>query len=356
MLHLPLSPIRGTGRRNHPLGFSIDGNIKYVVLGKSPKCQSHHRHHYPRATWIPLPQYHLPLLELLCRTQRILNENARYLKIDSRPCPHSGELKAWYAFHGVRHRLAFVSRSTSGPTASVNTFRMSQKELEKGPVSDSAGTPSIQGEDAIIQPASQRSEEPDIEKPPFVFTTTQTKHNEEAFADDDPRIKGIPAYVRRVVSLHDDPTLPTITFRYFLLSILFIVPGAFLSQMSYYRTTYAPYSVFFVQIASSYVGVWLAATIPAWTVRVPFTKWAFNLNPGPFGVKEHVLVTISAASGATYNLGYTPISMAELYFNTTVNPAVAIFFMWTIVWTGYSYAALARQFLIYDPQYIWFQS
>jgi hypothetical protein len=48
--------------------------------------------------------------------------------------------------------------------------------------------------------------------------------------------------------------------------------------------------------------------------------------------------------------------MAELYFNERIHPAVAIFFMWGIVWTGYSFAAIARQFLIYDPQYPWFQA
>ena len=96
--------------------------------------------------------------------------------------------------------------------------------------------------------------------------------------------------------------------------------------------------------------------LPAWRLRVPFTRWGFDLNPGPFSVKEHVLIVLTAASGATYNLGYTPISMAELYFNETVHPAVAIFFMWGIVWTGYSFAAIARQFLIYDPLYPWFQA
>lgn len=176
------------------------------------------------------------------------------------------------------------------------------------------------------------------------------------FGDDDPALRDIPWHVRRVVSLHDDPTLPTITFRYFILSFLFITPGAFLAQMAQYRTTYAPYSIFFVQIGANYVGDWMGRSLPAWEVRVPFTKRSFNLNPGPFSVKEHVLVTITAASGATYNLAWTPISLSELYFGHKINPAVAMFFMWAVVWTGYSYAALARQFLIYDPQYPWFQA
>ncbi|CAG9936221.1 unnamed protein product [Clonostachys rosea f. rosea IK726] len=210
--------------------------------------------------------------------------------------------------------------------------------------------------DELPQPISHEPQEDDIEKPPFLFTSQASGESEEALDSDDPRLKDIPAYVRRVVSFTDDPELPTLTFRYFVLTILFVIPGAFLSMMSHYRTTYAPYSVFFVQIASSYAGVWLHQILPAWNIKVPFTPWVFNLNPGPFSVKEHVLITISAASGATYNLGYTPVSMAELYFGQRINPAIAIFFMWGIVWTGYSFAAIGRQFLIYDPQYPWFTS
>lgn len=198
----------------------------------------------------------------------------------------------------------------------------------------------------------------DIEQPPFLFTvkSNPSDGSEEAIPEDDPRVSSLPPYVRRVVSLTDDPDLPVITFRYFVLALLFVIPGAFLSMMSHFRTTAAPYSIFFVQIASSYLGDWWAKTLPAWRIGIPGTRFGFSLNPGPFSVKEHVLIVLTAASGATYNLGYTPISMAELYFNETVHPAVAIFFMWGIVWTGYSFAAIARQFLIYDPQYPWFQA
>ncbi|RKF79772.1 Oligopeptide transporter 8 [Golovinomyces cichoracearum] len=179
---------------------------------------------------------------------------------------------------------------------------------------------------------------------------------DNGWSDDHPAIKDLPLSVRRVVSLEDDPTLPTLTFRYFLLTCFFVIPGAFLSQMSHYRTTYAPYSVFFVQIASNYAGIWLAKVLPAWYIKIPFTKYGFNLNPGPWSVKEHVLVTLSAASGATYNLAYAPVSIAELYFGQKINPLIAIVFMWSVVWTGYSFAAISRQFLLYDPQYPWFQA
>ncbi|KAI1140558.1 OPT superfamily oligopeptide transporter [Hypoxylon sp. FL0543] len=174
--------------------------------------------------------------------------------------------------------------------------------------------------------------------------------------EDDPEISQIPLEVRRVVSLHDDTTLPTLTFRYFLLSVIFVIPGAFLSAMNSFRTTYAPYSVFFVQIASNYFGLWLARVLPSRQVRIPFTNQTFSLNPGPWSVKEHVLITVTAASGATGNLATGPIALGDLYFNTRIHPAAAIFFMWSIDAIGYAFAAIARQVLLYEPAYPWFQA
>ena len=100
--------------------------------------------------------------------------------------------------------------------------------------------------------------------------------------ENDPEIAELPPYVRRVVTLHDDTSLFTLTFRYFVVSTLFVVPGAFLSQMNTYRTLYAPYSVFFVQIASNYVGPWLAKVLPKKQIRIAFTRFSFSLNPGPW--------------------------------------------------------------------------
>lgn len=177
----------------------------------------------------------------------------------------------------------------------------------------------------------------------------------EEVAHDDPEIAQLPLIVRQMVSLEDDPTLPTITFRYFALAVFFVVPGAFLSQMSHFRTTQAPYSIFFVQIACHYAGHFLADVLPAWQIKLPF-GYSFNLNPAPWSIKEHVLVTLTAASGATYNLAYTPISMAELFYDTKINAGVAIFFMMAIVWVGYAIAAIARTMLLWEPEYIWPQA
>lgn len=170
--------------------------------------------------------------------------------------------------------------------------------------------------------------------------------------DDD--LAELPQVVREIVPLEDDPTVPVVTFRYFVLALIFIIPGAFIDTMNSFRTTSAAYSIFFVQIAGHWCGKWLARVLPARNVRLGLLK--FNLNPGPWSIKETALLTITANSGATGNLATNGISLAQLHFNETVHPITAICFMFAIVFVGYAYAAIAKDVLLYDPQFTWPQA
>ncbi|KAI5294253.1 hypothetical protein KEM52_004367, partial [Ascosphaera acerosa] len=133
-------------------------------------------------------------------------------------------------------------------------------------------------------PAKRESESPQSTDDIEVGKIESEK--EEDLPDD---LKDIPRAVRDTVNFEDDPNERCLTFRYFILVFIFIPLGAFVSQMTLYRTTQATFSVFFVQVASYYLGVALANSLPSWEIRVPFTKWSFNTNPGPWGMKEHVL-------------------------------------------------------------------
>ncbi|OQE27350.1 hypothetical protein PENSTE_c004G05557 [Penicillium steckii] len=235
----------------------------------------------------------------------------------------------------------------------LGVFRRRNQGITNGDSDSSEGTITENKSPSSVPEGIEMSGDkvPDSEK----VQVSETLAIEEE-SHDDPEIAALPLQVRQLINLKDDPTLPTITFRYFVLSAIFVIPGAFLSQLSYFRTTSAKYSVFFVQIACHYAGHFLARTLPAWNIRIPATNWGFSLNPGPWSIKEHVLVTITAASGASYNLGYAPIVLAELWYGERIQPAVALFFMLAIVWIGYAFAALARQILLPDPDYIWPQA
>lgn len=165
--------------------------------------------------------------------------------------------------------------------------------------------------------------------------------------------------VRETVPLHDDVTVPVLTFRVVLLATLFIVPGAFIDTINAFRTTSAAYLIFFVQIASHAVGLWMAKTLPKKRIQLAVfgRKLAsFHMNPGPWSIKETALVTIAAKSGATGNLATNSLALVEIFFDHRVPAAAALAFMWAIVYAGYSYAAIAKNVVSYDPKFQWPQT
>jgi len=106
--------------------------------------------------------------------------------------------------------------------------------------------------------------------------------------------------VRMTVPPTDDPTLPVWTFRMWTLGLLSCVLMSFLNQFFSYRTEPIVVTQITVQVASLPLGHLLARVLPARRFRAPALLGGgeFSLNPGPFNVKEHVLITIFANSGA----------------------------------------------------------
>lgn len=103
--------------------------------------------------------------------------------------------------------------------------------------------------------------------------------------------------VELTVPKTDDPSMPILTFRMWFLGIVSCVALSFVNQFFWYRTEPLSVSSIAVQIAVVPIGHLMAKTLPN---RVLFkdTWFEFTLNPGPFNVKEHVLITIFANSGA----------------------------------------------------------
>ncbi|KAF8379767.1 hypothetical protein HHK36_029216 [Tetracentron sinense] len=103
--------------------------------------------------------------------------------------------------------------------------------------------------------------------------------------------------VALTVPTTDNPTLPVLTFRTWVLGIVSCVVLSFLNQFFWYRKQPLLVTAISAQIAVVPFGHLMGSTI---TDRVFFknTRWEFTLNPGPFNVKEHVLITIFANAGA----------------------------------------------------------
>ncbi|KAL0366346.1 UNVERIFIED_CONTAM: Oligopeptide transporter 4 [Sesamum radiatum] len=112
--------------------------------------------------------------------------------------------------------------------------------------------------------------------------------------------------VRLTVPVTDDPTLPVWTFRMWVLGLLSCVLLSFLNQFFSYRREPLIITQITVLVASLPVGRFMAAVLPTtkWVVRVPgLGTREFSLNPGPFNIKEHVLISIFANAGSAFGNG-----------------------------------------------------
>ncbi|XP_077237616.1 oligopeptide transporter 1-like isoform X2 [Tasmannia lanceolata] len=158
--------------------------------------------------------------------------------------------------------------------------------------------------------------------------------------------------VRLTVPIDDDPTMPVLTFRTWILGVISCALLAFLNQFFGYRQNPIFISSVPVQIVVLPIGKLMAATLPSKPIRVPMTKWAFSMNPGPFNIKEHVLITIFANCGAgtVYAVGIITAVMA--FYKRSLNRGAALLLVQTTQLLGYGWAGLFRKFLI-DSPYMW---
>uniref|UniRef100_A0A5B6YLK9 Putative oligopeptide transporter 1-like n=1 Tax=Davidia involucrata TaxID=16924 RepID=A0A5B6YLK9_DAVIN len=161
--------------------------------------------------------------------------------------------------------------------------------------------------------------------------------------------------VRLTVPTTDDPSLPALTFRTWVLGLLSCTVLAFLNQFFGYRQNQLYISSVSAQIVVLPLGKLMAATLPSKPIPVPLTKWSFSLNPGPFNLKEHVLITIFANSGSNSVYAVNIITIVKAFYHRNLHPLAAFFLSQTTQMLGYGWAGVFRRFLV-DSPYMWWPS
>lgn len=114
----------------------------------------------------------------------------------------------------------------------------------------------------------------------------------------------LPEEVRRTVANTDDHTLPVWTFRMWFLGLLSCALLSFLNQFFAYRTEPLIITQITVQVATLPIGRFMAAVLPKTKFQIPgLGSQTFSINPGPFNMKEHVLISIFANAGTAFGSG-----------------------------------------------------
>ncbi|XP_028790704.1 oligopeptide transporter 6-like [Neltuma alba] len=160
--------------------------------------------------------------------------------------------------------------------------------------------------------------------------------------------------VELTVPKTDDPTMPVLTFRMWVLGIVSCVLLSFVNQFFWYRKQPLSVSSVCIQIAVVPIGHLMAKTLPARSVFKD-TRFEFSLNPGPFNIKEHVLITIFANCGAGSVYATHILTAVKLLYKRKLTFLPALLVMLTTQVLGFGWAGLFRKFLV-EPAEMWWPS
>ncbi|XP_031492256.1 oligopeptide transporter 3 [Nymphaea colorata] len=163
--------------------------------------------------------------------------------------------------------------------------------------------------------------------------------------------------VALVVPETDDPKLPVMTFRAWFLGTAACLFLIFMNTFFTYRTQPLTISAILAQIVVLPLGRFMAATLPE--RRFSVMGYGFSLNPGPFNIKEHVIITIFANCGVSYGGGdaYSigAITVMKAYYKQTLNFFCGLLIVLTTQVLGYGWAGLLRKYLV-EPAEMWWPS
>ncbi|KAI3725622.1 hypothetical protein L1987_65413 [Smallanthus sonchifolius] len=163
--------------------------------------------------------------------------------------------------------------------------------------------------------------------------------------------------VRLTVSTTDDPSLPVWTFRMWFLGILSCVILSFLNTFFSYRTEPLIISMISVQVATLPIGRFMAVVLPE--KKFSALGFEFSLNPGPFNMKEHVLISIFANAGSAFGSGSAyAVSIVDI-IRAFYHRKISFMASWILVITtqvlGYGWAGVLRKYVV-EPAQMWWPS
>ncbi|KAI8370873.1 OPT family small oligopeptide transporter [Choanephora cucurbitarum] len=170
--------------------------------------------------------------------------------------------------------------------------------------------------------------------------------NEDVYQEDSPIEE-----VRSSIPPTDDTTLPTATFRSWFWGIVFSAAISFTNQFFWFRANPLTIKVIVVQLLAFPAGILTEKILPDFTI--PLGRFSFSLNPGPFSVKEHVLITVMANAAATSFDAIDIIVVQKLYYGQDWGFGGGILLVLTTSLLGFGFAGILRRFLVRPAAMVW---
>ncbi|KAL2011109.1 hypothetical protein VTN00DRAFT_3827 [Thermoascus crustaceus] len=162
--------------------------------------------------------------------------------------------------------------------------------------------------------------------------------------------------VRAVVPEVDDPGMPVNTLRMWILGVIFTILGSGINQFFSLRYPSVHIVSLVAELLAYPCGVFLAKTIPTWTLNLgPLGSWCINPD-NHFNIKEHaVIVVMSNVSFGYGSADATSIIQASSseFYNFGLQAGFSVLVVLCAQLLGFGVAGLASPWLVEPGSIIW---
>ncbi|KAL4803244.1 OPT oligopeptide transporter protein-domain-containing protein [Aspergillus unguis] len=169
----------------------------------------------------------------------------------------------------------------------------------------------------------------------------------------DKDLNGIDSLLRAagIDTVEDDPTEPVLALRMFVLGIVFCIVASGLNTLYTLRNPSITISASVVLLLAYPLGKLWEKTIPSWTV--PLGLWSFNLNPGPFNTKEHVLIYVMSNLSVYVRLGADVLTEQQKFYGYSAGFGFQFCITLATFLIGFCLAGLCRSIAVVPRELIW---
>ncbi|KAF8656479.1 hypothetical protein AX16_002530 [Volvariella volvacea WC 439] len=162
---------------------------------------------------------------------------------------------------------------------------------------------------------------------------------------------------RFVVDIRDDGD-PALTFRSLVLGTVFAALGAALCQIYIFKPVQMSVSTVFLLLLIYTAGNAWAKFLPrrSWVegTRFEFFARAIDIiNPGDFGLKEHVVASLVASTAAGGSSAVQNFAVQRLYYDTKVQATTAVLATFSTACFGYGLVGLFRPLTVYPSEMVY---
>ncbi|KAH7013712.1 small oligopeptide transporter [Ilyonectria destructans] len=179
------------------------------------------------------------------------------------------------------------------------------------------------------------------------FDATEVTQPDGVFSEDSPYEE-----VRAAVRNTDGKEVAN-TVRAWVLGMIFVTIGAALNMFLSMRSPAINFPALVVQLLVYPLGCFWAKVVTTRVFNTFGVRWTFN--PGPFTIKEHVVVTLmsNVSISYTYSTNALLALQGKPFYNVNLGWGFALLFTLSSQLIGISLAGLFRRFLIWPAAMMW---